>query len=389
MSKVYESLKEVMQDALQRNKENSVPFPRIRRSQAPKFSEELDQLEAMLLKKLGGLKAAVMEGQEEVEKEVQQSEELIQTLKSDQAMLENRIKQSEETIRAKELAAQKTEQGLNARIRTLEDELKKKKQTLQKREKEIQELRANAEVMSKKAAELETAGKQARTEAETEAHRVEQITRDFNEKIAVLDQQLRESTENLGAKESAIAALEQKLATSTRQLETRLKDKETLLAARDHEISDLRSQLELLTRGVKEMSSFFKQAAALGGVSPVENAMTDSSSTDQTTPAAPVSGESNAAGIRHDSAVPSTFFEALTRELTHIIGAMAPVILRDHLAALGESAETFPAGKLRELFDLLNNEIVNRNLKNRFRAWFTSNQPAYSDSERGIGEVRA
>lgn len=141
MSKVYESLKEVMQEALQRNKENLVPLPRIKRSHAPKFSEELDELEATVLKKLGRLKAAVVDGQDEVEKEVQQSEELIQNLRSNAAVLESRIRQAEETTRAKELASQKTEQSLNSRIRSLEDELTKKKQGLQKREKEVEELK--------------------------------------------------------------------------------------------------------------------------------------------------------------------------------------------------------------------------------------------------------
>ncbi|HEY7168918.1 MAG TPA: hypothetical protein VIB79_30445 [Candidatus Binatia bacterium] len=385
MSKVYESLKEVMQEALQRNRDNPLPLPRIRRSHAPKFSEELEELEAILLKKLGSLKAAVLQGQEEVEKEVQQSEDLIQNLRSDHAALENRIKQSEETIRARDIASQKTEQSLNAKIRTLEDELKKKKQSLQKREKEIQELKANAEIVGRQLAEVEAAQKQAKTEADTEAHRADEIAKEFNGKIEALDLQLREATENLGAKDSAIAALEQKLFATSRQIETQLKDKDTLIAARDNEISDLRSQLEVLTRGVKEMSSFFKQAAALTTFEHQQNEhrQNGASKSPETVPEKTETVEipdSKQAAVPPPSAVSPKFFEGLTRELTHIVGPMAPMIIRDHVAALGESMESFPAAKLKNLFELLNGEIINRTLKNRFRAWFNSNQAARSDS---------
>ena len=48
-------------------------------------------------------------------------------------------------------------------------------------------------------------------------------------------------------------------------MEFQEKSKERLVAERDKQISDLKSEVALLSKGIKEMSSFFKQAEALMG----------------------------------------------------------------------------------------------------------------------------
>jgi hypothetical protein len=60
----------------------------------------------------------------------------------------------------------------------------------------------------------------------------------------------------------------------------------------------------------------------------------------------------------------------MSQELTSIIGHQAPMSVRKHVAALGESMEKFPKSRLAELLELLSKEIVNEPLRIGFRMWF-------------------
>jgi hypothetical protein len=53
-----------------------------------------------------------------------------------------------------------------------------------------------------------------------------------------------------------------------------------------------------------------------------------------------------------------------------IIGPGAPMIVREHVASLGESMEKFPKRRLAELLEILSKEIVNEPLRIGFRLWF-------------------
>jgi hypothetical protein len=54
-------------------------------------------------------------------------------------------------------------------------------------------------------------------------------------------------------------------------------------------------------------------------------------------------------------------------ELINVIKPLASVIVRDHVAALGESIEKFPKPRLAELLHNLSQEISDENLKIGFR----------------------
>jgi hypothetical protein len=64
------------------------------------------------------------------------------------------------------------------------------------------------------------------------------------------------------------------------------------------------------------------------------------------------------------------FFNLMTQELAVVIGHRAPIIVREHVAALGESMEKFPQSRLAELLEMLSKEIVNEPLRIGFRVWF-------------------
>jgi len=64
--------------------------------------------------------------------------------------------------------------------------------------------------------------------------------------------------------------------------------------------------------------------------------------------------------------VSSALLNRLTIILTEVMGPMAPLVLRDQIDGLGESAETFPEAKLDELLTLIGREISDNKLKQKF-----------------------
>ena len=64
--------------------------------------------------------------------------------------------------------------------------------------------------------------------------------------------------------------------------------------------------------------------------------------------------------------VPQALLNRVTSILTEVIGPMAPLVLKDQIAALGESPNSLPEAKLDELITLIGREIGDGNLKNKF-----------------------
>jgi hypothetical protein len=56
MSKVYESLKEVVHETLQRSKNNPIPLGRVNHNHASRLSREIGELEKVVVQKMAGLK---------------------------------------------------------------------------------------------------------------------------------------------------------------------------------------------------------------------------------------------------------------------------------------------------------------------------------------------
>jgi chromosome segregation ATPase len=274
MGKVYESLKEVM---TQRSKNIPVVLAGVKDTHALSLNEEIEELEEIIVPRIGRFKAAVKEREAVVADEARRVEQVIENLKAKIAMLETQLKEAEDTTRRKNIASQKIEERLTAEVHGLQDELKNNKETLQRR---------------------------------------------------------------------------------------------------DAEIKDLKSQLQLLTRGVKEMSSFFKQAETLAaaelqsGSSVVAKEPTKEV---EEKPAGPELKGPLVAPKRTDApqqTMPTNFFDRVIHELTQIMGPMAPVIVRDKVASLGESMEKFPNLRVGELLLILSREILNENAKARFRVCF-------------------
>ena len=370
MGRVYESLKEVVK--LQRNKNDPIALAGVKHIHTSSLDEEIQQL----VQRISGLKAAVKHREEEIKKETQQA---IQTLSEDFAMLETKLRDAEETGRRKESVSQKMEERLAAKIHALQNELNTEKETLQSRDNEINELKSNVDVLVKQLTELEIAIKQAKAEAATEANRAEQLTESSNTKIAALEAEIRDIKEIVRGKEATINRLEQNLAAEIQDFENQLRNKEKLLAGRDAEINDLKSKLQMLTGKIQEMTSFLKQAEALATVEGQNSSTLAASEPRDGVKEKPAdslfkvkvpSVTSNEQTNVAQQTVSPDFFDLMSQELTAISGSQAPMFVREHVAALGESMEKFPKSRLAELLEIVSQDIVNEPLRIGFRKWF-------------------
>ncbi len=61
------------------------------------------------------------------------------------------------------------------------------------------------------------------------------------------------------------------------------------------------------------------------------------------------------------------FLTIISAHLADAIGPMAPLILRERIVALGESAETFPRAKIEELIVEVSIEIFDEPTRRRFQ----------------------
>src|SRR5918995_6082848 len=117
MGSVYDSLKV----KLQRNK-NDPGLASVKHTKSLSLDETVDEL----VQWTSGLKAAIKHREEEIKKETQQ---VIQVLSENVAMLEAKLKETEESARRKEAVSQKMEGQLTSQIHSLQNELNAEKET--------------------------------------------------------------------------------------------------------------------------------------------------------------------------------------------------------------------------------------------------------------------
>ena len=366
MSGVYNSLKLKMQDSLQWAKTNSSPLAQVKSTNALSLHHEMEGLERLVADRIGKLKAAVKAHEAMVVEEARQAEQLAGNLKADIAVLEAKLKEMEETIRRKDFSRQKMEETLTVEIKNLQNDLKKKDETLATRDNEINDYKSKIDDNHKQIAELELDNRKTTEEAASHAKRADTLAETSQAKITVLESQLKETKELACQKESNIKELEQKLTAKVQEFESMVKDKQELLTRRDSEISDLKSQLKRLTKGIGEMSSFFRQAEALAGIEAQDvstAAQNEPVDEVEEKPAAVQSNIARVTPIVPDAAgemVPPEIFQRIISELVQVTNVMAPLaslIVHQHAKALGESMEKFPRTRLPELLEGLAKEL--------------------------------
>jgi chromosome segregation ATPase len=223
--------------------------------------------------------------------------------------------------------------------------------------------------LEKQTNQLHQAIQQTKEEAASEAKRVEHLTETFKAQIAALEAQLRKTEETAREKDSTIKALEEDLTGKIQDSESQ----EKLLAERETQVNDLNSQVQVLTKRIKDMSSFFRQAEALAVVETQDIGtllQAGESKNEQDKPATLRIDSPKVMSNKTDQAqetVSLEFFDRVTNELTQLIGPMASLIIRDHVEAIGESIEKFPQTRVTELLKIVSEEIPDKNRKNSFR----------------------
>jgi chromosome segregation ATPase len=363
MGNVYESLKV----KLQRNKSDFSGLDDVKQTN----SSSLDEIIDGLVQRAKELKPAIKQREEEIKKETQQ---FTQFLNENIAILEGKLKDAEESVRRKESVRQEMEERLTSEIHALQNELNAEKETLQGRDKDIADLNSNAEVLVKQVTEFEKAIDQAKAEAAAEANRAEQLIESATAKVAGLEAQLTDAMGIVRGKEASITALEQKLAAQIQDSKSQLKTKDNLLADRDAEINHLSSKVKVLTGKIQKLSSFLKQAEALATLEAQNISTVGANEPLEKTPTASPFNVEFPASNEQTSAAQQTvwpeLFDLMRQELTKIMGAQAEVILRDRVAALGETMDSFPKSRLYNLLELLSKEIKSEPLRIGFRKWF-------------------
>ncbi|HEX2229587.1 MAG TPA: hypothetical protein VHM64_20830 [Candidatus Binatia bacterium] len=373
MSGVYESLKVRVQDALHRGK---MPSIRVNSRNALNLQGEMEELERILGARLGKIKAAVKQGEAEVLDEAVQANQLIESLNVRIAALEAKLADAEEALRKKDLVRQQLEDTVRASNQELQKELTKRDDTLALRGKEIEELKLNLNANATRIGQLELDLKKAKEAAAYQAARAADLAQSSGAKVVTLESQLGETQDLCRQKESIIQALERKLSAKGQEFDVALKDKQKVVAWQQAEIADLNTQLEVLKKGIGEMSSFFRQAEVRPGPKGQDSGAAVRQEAGNGGHERPNKAESDGAKfralipIRSVGPVTQDVFQRITGELAEVTGVINPLaslIVRQQVESLGETMEKFPRSRLSELLENLARDIADEKQRIDFR----------------------
>ncbi len=382
MSGVYDSLKLRVQDTLQRGKTPSV---RVKSSSALSLNGEMEELERIIAARFGKIKAAVKEGEAAVTDETEQANQLVESLKVRIAVLEAKAKETEEAVKRNDISRQQLEASLSAKNQDLQSDVKKKAEALEALGKEINDLKSTIDGKAKQIDELESCIEKAKQEAANLVKRAEDLSEGSRAKVVALESQLKEIKDLARQKDSTIEGIEHKLAAKIKEFESVMRDKDKLLAWREAEITDLKAQLQVLKKGIGEMSSFFRQAEVLPGIKgqDVSTVVLDEPANGQEEK--PLRAQPEVAQVGSVVAdaipeiVPPGLIQRITGELAEVTGvmsALAAVIVSQQVAALGESLDKFPQTRLPELLESLAKEISDERQQSAFRGRLARNAQA-------------
>jgi chromosome segregation ATPase len=341
-----------MQYTLRKSKNNSMQLVQVDHSTSSNLRHEIE----LVTQRLGKVKAAMQAGEAIVIQESRQAEQLAANLKTDIAMLRANLKEAEEAFAIRDLARQKIEESLNAKIKSFQEEITKKEALLVTRENEI----TGYKLKIRKTEEEEASN----------AKCAEDLAQKTLAKVTVLEAKLKATEELANYQESSIQELKNELGAKAQEFDRIVKDKQELLMRQDSEINDLKSQLKRLTTGISEMSSFFRQAGALNDIE--AQAQNDTTAGVEEKVAAVqthISTTHIASAAVGEIAAPEIFERIITEfsEATNMIDTLATLIVQQQVKALGESVETFPRTRLSELIECLVKDIEDEKRQIDFR----------------------
>ena len=381
MSALYNFVKVKMQDTLRQRKNNSIQLVQVKHSTSSNLRHEIENLERLVTQRLGKVKTTMQADEAIVIQESRQAEQLAANLKTDIAMLRANLKEAEEAFAIRDLARQKIEESLNAKIKSFQEEITKKEALLVTRENEITGYKSKIEDNATKISDLELNIRKKEEEAASNAKCAEDLARKTLAKVTVLEAQLKATEELANYQESSIQELKNELDAKAQEFDCIVKDEQELLMRRDSEINDLKSQLKRLTTGINEMSSFFRQAGALNDIEAQTQNDTTAGVEEKVAAVQPhISTKHIASAAVGEIAGPEIFERIITEfsEATNMIDTLASLIVQQQVKALGESMETFPRTRLSELIECLVKDIEDEKRQIDFRQ--RASLPAVAES---------
>ncbi len=358
MSRVYEILKLKVQNTRSPDKTNVAPLAPVESTHTLSLINEMETFEKLVVEGVSKLKAASTAGEAAFAEKSRQAQQIADNLKAEIAALKATLKETEETT---------TRMGetLTAKVKDLQNELAKREETLATRDIEIHKYKSTIDHKVSELSALELAIRTAKDEAASNAERADDLAVRYQGKIDTFEVQLKEMQSIVRQKEWTVNNLEQRLGGEVQKLESTIKNQQELLIRRDAEVNDLKSQLKRLTKGLGEVSSFFRKAEALTGFE-----AEDLSTADQTERLGQVQEKPAAALLNATviSPVPAAaqeivspeIFQRIVNELArmaNIIVPLASVMVRQQAQALGESLDKFPTNRLPQLVEGLAKEI--------------------------------
>jgi chromosome segregation ATPase len=259
MSKVYQSVRGVVQGTLHR------PKPQIMVSAATKGNEgnlkdAIEQLEKIFVDGVGRLKAAASDDQAVVAIAAQHAEQLIEGLKANITVLEARLRETEDTLDKKDVASQNMEERLRTEIGDLQSTLKKKEEDLENRVSEVNDLKSKTDVLVEQVTQSELALQQAKRDAAIAAQHAEQLIEGLKSNITVLEARVRQTEDAIHKQDVASQQMEESFGTEIRDLQSALKKKEEDLETRESEVNDLNSKINVLQEQVSHLKLVIEQA---------------------------------------------------------------------------------------------------------------------------------
>jgi myosin heavy subunit len=368
MEKVFQSLR----GTLHRTKNNPTVTPRVQGDGRAILNDALEELENVVLDRIGKLKAAARDSQAALLDEIQQAQQQVAALRENIAVLEARVRDTEDSIRKKDVESQRIQETLSTKVRELEEALSNKDEALASRSSEVNDLNGRIAGLEEQRTQLELSVQQANEQAESEALRAKSIHETSQARIATMEAQLRNAEQAVAGRDAAIKAVEESLTEKLHEVERQLKDKEEALADRNKQLTELKAELKRLTGVMKEMSSFFRQAEALAEIQAQDAGGEPLKPVPESLPASHLQDAALTSNLSEpqQGTVPRETFDRLTDEIakhTKVMTPLASLVLLDHVEALGESMERFPQSRLAEIHDAVTAEVAGDKLRSDFR----------------------
>lgn len=362
MDPVYKILKFKKQNTQSPDKTNVASLAPEESTSTLSLINEVESFEKLVVEGVGKLKAAVRAGETAIAYKSQQAQEIADNLKAEIAALKATLKETEETTT-------RMRETLTAKVNDLQGELAKRDETLATRDNEIRNYKSTIDQNVNQLSALELAIRNAKDEAVSNAERTDDLVARYQAKIATLEAQLKELQSVARQKEWTVDKLEQRLGNELQELENTIKNQQEVLIRRDSEVNDLKSQLKQLTKGLSEVSSFFRKAEALTGFEAENLSRADQDERLGQVPEKPAATPLNATIMSPTPAaaqgiVPPEIFQEIVNELASIVNVIVPlasVMVRQQAQALGESVDKFPTFRLPQLVDHLAREITEAN----------------------------